>query len=308
MTVATTMAPPTNTLFANLFCVASMLIWAVGLAAGEILVPLIPPLMLAALRAVTAALALLPLWWAIEGFGPFRTTQWGRAHLVGGVGVGIGALLLVVAQARTDAVTVAIITATTPIVGIALECLLDGRKMTVRMVAGLSLSVLGGLMALDWTTGGIALGTGAAAAFGAVLAFTWASRATVTAFPDLTSLGRTTVTGSGGAVCAVILALAGVAFGAPPTHWAAIGWRELWALFAFGIGALAISQVLWIMGVGRLGIGLASMHMNAVSFYVMLIVFLAGGSWSWQRAAGAAVVVLGVLIAQGLVRVPKWIP
>ncbi len=300
MTIASPLSPSRSTLNANLICAASMLIWAAGLAAGEILIPHIPPLPLAALRAGTAALVLLPVWALVEGLGPFRTAPWGRALVVGGIGIGIGALLLVIAQSMTDAVTVAVISAATPVVGIALECLLDGRRMTPGMVAGLLLSVLGGVLALDWSTGGVSLGLGAAAAFGAVLAFTWASRATVTAFPGLTALGRTTVTVTGGAAVAVAAAGLGVLFDAPATDWAALGWPEVGALLAFGIGALAISQTLWITGVARLGIGLASLHMNTASFYVMLIVFLAGGLWDWQRAFGAAVVVLGVLVAQSM--------
>ena len=39
--------------------------------------------------------------------------------------------------------------------------------------------------------------------------------------------------------------------------------------------------------------------MNAVPFYVMLITFALGGSWNWAQAAGAAMVVLGVAVAQG---------
>ena len=68
----------------------------------------------------------------------------------------------------------------------------------------------------------------------------------------------------------------------------------------FAIGGLAISQVLWIMSVGQLGIGLASLHINATPFYVMLILFAFGAAWSWPQAIAAAVVGLGVVIAQGM--------
>jgi hypothetical protein len=47
---------------------------------------------------------------------------------------------------------------------------------------------------------------------------------------------------------------------------------------------------MWIMSVERLGIGLSALHINAAPFYVMLILFLFGGSWSWTRAAAAALV------------------
>ena len=64
---------------------------------------------------------------------------------------------------------------------------------------------------------------------------------------------------------------------------------------------MAISQLLWIISVGRIGIGAASMHMNAVPFYTMLMVFSLGGAWNWGQTVAAAVVVLGALIAQGLI-------
>jgi drug/metabolite transporter (DMT)-like permease len=298
--------PASRPVLANLLCVGSMLVWALGLASGDLLTPHAPPLALAALRGGLAALFILPVWLAVEGWAPVRDAPWGRAMVVGGVCLGIGALLLIHAQAATDAVTVAIISATMPIVGIALECLLDGRKVTARLVGGLALSVVGGLVALGWTGGALplgtgALGTGALAAFAATLCFTWGSRATVTALPGMTALGRTAITVvTGGIVCCVAGGL-GALWGAPGPDWQAFGWVQLWALVAFGIGSLAVSQLLWIAAIRDLGIGIASLHMNAASFYVMLFVVLGGGQWDWQRTFGAAIVVLGVMVAQGMV-------
>ena len=48
-------------------------------------------------------------------------------------------------------------------------------------------------------------------------------------------------------------------------------------MLLFSIGALGLSQLLWIMSVERLGIGLSAMHINAAPFYVMLILFALGG-------------------------------
>ncbi len=99
------------------------------------------------------------------------------------------------------------------------------------------------------------------------------------------------------AVLAVGLAWAG----GPAVDWSGIGPPEIAALVAASIGSIALSQTLWIVSVGLLGIGIASLHMNAVPFYVMLITFAMGGAWNWAQAAGAAIVVLGVCIAQGLI-------
>jgi drug/metabolite transporter (DMT)-like permease len=76
------------------------------------------------------------------------------------------------------------------------------------------------------------------------------------------------------------------------------GWWELGALAIFAIGGLAISQMLWIVAVGKLGVGLAALHINATPFYVMLILFALGGAWNWMQAFGALLVAIGVIIAQ----------
>jgi drug/metabolite transporter (DMT)-like permease len=302
-----TIAPsPTRTVFsANLICLASMLVWAAGLPAADLIIPLIPPLPLTALRTGLAAAVLMLIWLMWEGWTPIRKANWPRAFFVGGVCIGVGAVLLVIGQAKTDAVTVSIITCSMPIVGIALEVLLDGRKVTFALIAGLILSLLGGAMALADKGFSLDLGLGALATFGSVLAFTWGSRATVTAFPDMTDLGRTALTVTGAFLFALIISLGYAAIGGPPVQWAALGWPEIGALLLFGIGSLALSQILWIMAVGRIGIGAASLHMNAVPFYVMIFAFALGAAWNWPQTIGAVVVVLGVLIAQGMLRWPR---
>ena len=302
----TTAPSPTRTvLSANLICLASMLVWAAGLPAADLIIPLIPPLPLTAMRTGLAAAVLMLVWLMWEGWTPIRRANWGRGIIVGGICIGIGALLLVVGQALTDAVTVAIITATMPIEGIALEVLLDARRLTWPLIAGLLLSLLGGALALVQGGFNLDLGLGAIAAFAAVVAFTWGSRATVTAFPDLTNLGRTAITVTSGFACALVVSVAYAGFGGPPVQWAAIGWREIGALMLFGIGSLAVSQILWIVAVGRIGIGAASLHMNAVPFYVMIFAFALGAAWNWPQTIGAVVVVLGVLVAQGMLRWPR---
>ena len=69
-------------------------------------------------------------------------------------------------------------------------------------------------------------------------------------------------------------------------------------LLIYAFCGLAISQVFWILGVAKLGIGMASFHLNATPFYVMLIVLAMGGSWDWMQALGAAVLAIGVVVAQ----------
>jgi len=52
--------------------------------------------------------------------------------------MGVGAVLVAVALERTDPVTVAIITAMMPVIGISLECFLDGRRLTLHVGGGIT--------------------------------------------------------------------------------------------------------------------------------------------------------------------------
>jgi drug/metabolite transporter (DMT)-like permease len=217
------------------------------------------------------------------------------------VTLGLASIFVVIALNLTDAVTVAIVTAAMPVAGIALECVADRRPFTKAIALGLLLSLIGGVVALQGGLGAVDLGTGALAALASVLCYTWGSRETVRALPGLTALGRSAITVNGAALVMLVAALAdGLLRDAWP-DWGAIGRREFAGLLIFGIGSMAVSQLMWIVSVGRIGIGAASLHMNAVPFYVMLIVFLFGGPWNWWQALGAVIVVTGALVAQGLI-------
>lgn len=292
-----------TTLSANLICMASMLVWAAGLPAADLLIGPLTPLPLTALRMLTALALLLPLWLALEGAQTLRRASWGRGLFVGGIGFGLGAYLLVFAQSLTDAITIAVITAAMPVIGITLECLLDGRRLSGTLILGVALSLGGGLLSYGGKLGSVGFGFGALMAVVSVVCYTWGSRATVKSFPDLSPLGRATVTLAGATAVTTLAAGLQVSLGGPSPDWTAIGLPQIVALLIYGIGALAVSQVLWIISVGHLGIGVASLHGNATPFYVMIFLVMLGGSWSWTQALAATIVVLGVLVAQG--RMPR---
>ena len=229
--------------------------------------------------------------------------NWPRGIAVGSL-IGLGAWFLILGQARGGAVTAAVIASTLPVVGITLEVMLDGRRLTLALILGLLLSLAGGVMALDLGAGGINLGLGALLCFASVVAFALGSRLTVTAFPRETPLGRTAVTLTGAAVA--VLAASGLQWGlgGPAPQFAGWGWAEVGAMLLLSVGALGVSQVMWIMSVERLGIGLSALHINAAPFYVMLILFALGQAWDWSQALAATVVGLGVLVAQGILPLP----
>jgi drug/metabolite transporter (DMT)-like permease len=285
---------------ANMICLTSMVIWAAGLPAADLIIPHMPPVALTASRAVLATFVLLPLWWLIDGKDAVLQANWLTGAWVGFITLGLASFFVIIALQFNDPVTVAIVSAVMPIIGILLECMADQRPFTRALAIGLVLSVAGGLIAVNGAEGEIELGIGVFATLASVTCYTWGSRETVRALPTLTPLGRTTVTIAGCALVATVVAVADGLLRSQWPDWSAIGWTEFGALAVFGIGSMAIAQVLWIVSVSQIGIGTASMHMNAVPFYVMLIVFLLGGAWNWWQTLGALIVVIGALVAQGL--------
>jgi drug/metabolite transporter (DMT)-like permease len=288
---------------ANLLCLTSMVAWSAGLPASQYLVGHIPPLALSAMRLGLAGILLLLLWILIEGRGPLRRANWLRGMVVGTVCMGFGSFFVILALKLTDPVTVAIITAIMPVIGIGLEVLLDGRRMTALLIAGLGLSVVGGIIALDPGRATPDLGLGALCALMSTCAYTWGSRATVNQFPDLTALGRTAITVAGAGIVTFAVTLVQGALQGHGVDWGLLTLQDLGALGLSAVGAIVVAQTLWILSVARLGVGIAALHSNATPFYVMVIALALGGSWNGMQALGAAIVVLGVLVAQSA---PFW--
>ena len=293
--------PPQSRLWvAHLICMISMLVWAAGLPANGLLLPILPPLALASMRLCLAAAALIPFWLWREGGHALRGANWRLGAGVGSL-IGAGSLLVILSQSRTDAVTVAVISSTLPVIGLTIEMFLDGRKLTFALILGVVFALAGGVVALGPSAGGVSFGVGAVMCLVSVMLYALGSRMTVTSFPQLTPLGRSSVTLGGAAVTMAFVALGAQLAGlAPAPDLRLMGLREWAALLVFAVGSLALSQVLWIMSVERLGIGIAALHINATPFYVMLIALAFGGGWSWWQAGGAALVAVGVIVAQGL--------
>ena len=83
--------------------------------------------------------------------------------------------------------------------------------------------------------------------------------------------------------------------------WSAVGALDIsnvCLLIIYACLALGISQIFWIKAVEEIGIGIASFHLNATPFYVMIIVYLFGSDWNWLQALGAAILTVGTFLAQ----------
>ncbi len=281
----------------NTLAVASMLTWAAGFPAAEVLLQSWPPIALFAARVSLAVLVMVPIWLILDGPAQVLGARWRHAFLVGGLGIGLGMFLILVAQKLTDPVTVAIIASCAPLIATLLELAAGTRRLRWNFAFGIVISVIGGLIATS-AVAPAQLGLGAACAVVSTALFCWASMATARDFPELSQLGRSTITLAGGLSTAVILIpIAGfLGLEVMPTN--AFDAAQMGMLVFYALISLGLSQVFFIASVGKLGVALASFHINIAPFYVMVIMMALGEDWNWTRALGAALVALAVVLAQ----------
>ena len=276
-----------------------MMMSAVGFPTGEILLETWGAISLLSVRILLAVGLLMIFWIVAEGMSTVLAAPWWRGLKVGGIGFGFAFIFLLVGQKMSDPVTTAIVATMVPIASAAFEVVLDKRKLRLKLLGGIALAMVGGLLAtgvriLDGT-----FGLGALFCLLAICPFVWATRKTIRDFKTLSSLGQTTITMVGALVITLMVHLSFLVLGIGETEIGNLDSRHIMILLIFSLPAIAISQLLWIWAAGGLGLLLASLHMNAVPFYVMLIVvMLFGDPWVWDQAIGAVLVATGVLLAQ----------
>ena len=133
----------------------------------------------------------------------------------------------------------------------------------------------------------------------AVILFAWGTRASTKGLSNLTYLGQSALTMTGGTIASLAFCLVSLIFGLSETKVGNFDYYHIILLLIFVLVSQTISQTIWIFGSGKLGVLLASLHSNGLPFYVMLIyVIFFGGSWNWMQALGAFIVGVGVIVAQ----------
>jgi len=287
---------PSDALRGNLFAVASILLWAAGFPAAEVLLGIMDPLSLITLRFAVACAVMLPIWWVADGAAVLRAPWiWGIA--MGGLTFGAAAFMLLLGQDLTDAVTVAIVSASTPLVASFVEFAFGQRRFTPRLLIGLAAAIIGGVICIGGNLS-FQFGIGALVVIVSGGLYVLGSHLAVNAMPRVSPVGQATLPIVGGfVVLSVVWAIA------HPLGWTEVPQRsltsqELNMLAIYGIGAMALSQIFFIASVAYIGVTMTSFHINTAPLYVMLIMVALGAAWSWPQAIGGLIVVLGAIYVQ----------
>ncbi|MFK7855299.1 MAG: EamA family transporter [Granulosicoccus sp.] len=284
----------------NLVCMCAVALFALTFPVAELLLEKWGALTLIAVRNVLGFLILFLAYCYFYGIKQVLSAPWRAGAFIGALGFGVGSTLLLIAQSHTNAVTAALAAAMMPLAGVGLEMLLDGRRMTRNFLLGTVLVLLGSMLAIGMKVADVTFGVGALMGVASTIVFAWGSRATVKVLEGSSDLTRTVVTTAGMALFSLIAFMSFSLLNVGTAQMSFVRPTMVdWGLIVVYAGfALALSQIMWIKGVSKIGIGIASFHLNAAPFYVMLILLGLGGGWDWQQASGAAVLALGVVLAQ----------
>lgn len=285
-------------LLGNALAFLSTVLWSSAFPATEFLLRGWDPLLLAVVRLGGAATFILLLAVLLGRARELVRVPLRSVFLLGGFGVAGSALLLVLGQARTDAVTVGIISTTMPLIAALMAWAVDGRRPTAAVLTGIGLAILGGIVA---TTEGAASGSGPRGGeilvLGSMVAWIWYSRTALARLAGHGDLALSGLTFAAGASLLAVVSVAFLALGVAQPR-VALDVPNLAAALWMSVVAIGCSVPLWFASARILGITVTAIHINLAPFYVMLMALAFGGTISGRQVVGAVLVAAGALLAQ----------
>jgi len=285
---------------ASLVLAVPPLLWAGNFVVGRAVRDDVPPLTLAFLRHLVAFVCLLPIAWPIVRKDASR--YWQHRWTVTATGIsGLAAfsLLVYVGLHHTSASNAQLMNSTIPVLIILFGAVLFGHRLVISQVIGLLVSCVGvliimlhgdirSLRTLEFS-GGDLLVLAAMASF--ALFSLWLKLLPA----DMDRLGLLAVQLFVAAVVLLPFSVWELLNGAP-VSW---GYPALGAILYVGIVASVLANLLYMMGVARVGAAKAGLFIHLLPVYgaFMSVVFL-GEQLHGYHAAGLAAIIAGLAISR----------
>lgn len=293
-----TTTPERTRLTGNVFTVISMLLWATGFPVIDQLLHDWEPLLLVPIRLGLAGLILALFQPLMRTSYNWHTWPWLRVLWVGGAGLGGSSLCLIWSQKYADPVTIAILATTIPLVSAIMGTLAGEERLSLRLLLAIAFAMAGGMLtSLEISEQTIGFRGGEILALLSVVLWTWYSRASVAQLAHIPAYPKAVVTLLAGAFVLLPFVLGGAISGTLALHYALTPYH-LGLLAWMAVASMGLSMVFWLAGAKHLGVTIASLHQNAVPFYVLLFALLAGASVGAAQIMGALLVVCGAVLAQ----------
>jgi drug/metabolite transporter (DMT)-like permease len=256
-------------------------------------------------RALFGAVTLLIILLVTRGALPRSLRLWGHLFVVAALGVSIPFSLFAFGEERIPSVLAGIWNATTPLLVLPMAVLVfRTEKMTARRAIGLTLGFVGVLTVLGvWSGSGGANLVGQLMCLGAAVCYGVAIPYQKKFLAGRPESGVTIAAGQLLMACAQLAVVAAIVAGPPrmDLSWPVIG--SVAALGAFGTG---IAFALNFRVIRLAGASTSASVTYLIPVWATLIGFLVlHERLSWNEPVGAAIVLFGVAIAQGLLFGPR---
>lgn len=276
-----------------LLCLFCVMLWGSNFVFGSILVKQFPPLFLADVRLLFTSLFLLGYAWLTKKFVRIKRREWGLLILLALVGTLANQTAYFNGLLTTDATTAAMILSLAPIVTAILASLFLKEKLTVNMMMGSILALIGVFLVIG-NKAGLSLSKGVFLIVIAMITFSSSMiiirKLTESMHPFITTVYSTVL---------------GTLF-LTPTAWLSLDStshisHEVWAwllLIATAIFMQGICGIVWNQQLKIVGTGRAAIFLNLQPFVAMLVGFLLLGSHVTSiQVAGSFMIVAGVIVA-----------
>jgi drug/metabolite transporter (DMT)-like permease len=258
-------------------------------------------------RVVAGGVTLLVVLAVLRERLPGDLRFWLHQTVTGVVGVAVPFTLFGYGEQRVTSVLAGIWNATTPLVVLPLATLLfRTERMTSRKAVGLGLGFTGVLVVLGvWEGVGGSGFTGqlmcfaAAACYGFVIPY---AKRFVAGRPEsglVLSAGQLIT-------AAVALAIVAPLVAGAPTAPADLSWQAIASILTLGAVGTGLAFVLNMRNIRLVGASTASMVTYLIPVFAVVIgAAVLGERLTWHQPVGAAIVLLGVAISQGFVRLRR---
>lgn len=284
--------------------VANTVIWGASFLFIKVAVGVLHPTWVAAGRLSTGALALVVILAVTKTPLPTERRLWLHMLLPGVLGTAIPFALFAYGEERVSSIVAGIWNATTALWVLPFAVFVfRTEKFTMRAAVGLALGFAGVLIVLGfWQADGGAdlvgqlMCGGAAFCYGIAIPY-------IKRFVTGTAASGVSLAAVQVIVAAIASTLAALVLSGPPPAPARWGWEVIWSVAALGVFGSAVAFALNMRIIKVAGASTAAFMTYLVPVVAVgLGILVLGEALTWNLPVGAAIVLLGVAIAQGVVK------
>ncbi len=287
-----------NLLRGNALTITAILLWSSNFPIVEVLVQSWHPLLLATARLISSGFCLFLLLIILGKLPKISDLPFKPIWVFGGCLLGMATILQTFAVQMAGSVMVAIIGTAMPLISAVIGYVFAKEPIGLLVAIGIAFAIVGGIVSsIAGMTFEITLGLGEGLMLMSTIMWTLYARGLVNHLGHLDNMTGVAFCSLAGSITAFVLCGLALTLGfAEPVY--DLSLTSIGLIVWLGGIAVGFSTVLFVAGSRLLSVTIASMHLNVVPFYVMMISLALGGVLVWQQFWGASLVVVGAVLAQ----------